>query len=156
LLVNKEGKLFVQGWAIVENTSNEDWKDVKLSLVSGRPISFQMDLYQPLYVNRPMVQPEQIASITPQTHASPTTGAFGVALNALANQQATSLDGSPAAKACSPSGATSAIPTPQKMPGGGAVPCATGGTQYFYATNSVQQGASSQDRVIRRSVAADA
>jgi hypothetical protein len=69
LLVNKDGKLFVQGWAIVENTSNEDWKDVKLSLVSGRPISFQMDLYQPLYVNRPMVQPEQIASIQPQTHA---------------------------------------------------------------------------------------
>jgi hypothetical protein len=69
LLVNKNGKLFVQGWAIVENTSNEDWKDVKLSLVSGRPISFQMDLYQPLYVNRPTVQPEQIASIRPQTHA---------------------------------------------------------------------------------------
>jgi hypothetical protein len=69
LLVNNDGKLFMQGWAIVENTSNEDWKDVKLSLVSGRPISFQMDLYQPLYVNRPMVQPEQIASIQPQTHA---------------------------------------------------------------------------------------
>ena len=78
LLVNKEGKLFVQGWAIVENTSNEDWKDVKLSLVSGRPISFQMDLYQPLYVNRPMVQPEQIASIFPQTDGNGTFTGTGV------------------------------------------------------------------------------
>ncbi len=68
LLVGKDGKLFLQGWAVVENPSNEDWKDVRMSLVSGQPISFKMDLYQPLYVNRPVVQPELFASIRPQTH----------------------------------------------------------------------------------------
>ncbi|GJQ30312.1 MAG: hypothetical protein HBSAPP03_21960 [Phycisphaerae bacterium] len=43
----------MQGWAIVENTSDEDWKGVTLSLVSGRPVSFKMDLYEPLYLDRP-------------------------------------------------------------------------------------------------------
>lgn len=45
----------VQGWAIVENTTDDDWKDVRLSLVAGQPVSFEMDLYQPLFVDRPEV-----------------------------------------------------------------------------------------------------
>ena len=44
----KEDKPFLQGWAVVENATDEDWKDVRMALVSGRPISFQMDLYTPL------------------------------------------------------------------------------------------------------------
>jgi hypothetical protein len=68
LLVGKDGKLFVQGWAMVVNPTNEDWKDVRMALVSGRPISFKMDLYQPLYVPRPVVQPEIYASIKPTWH----------------------------------------------------------------------------------------
>jgi hypothetical protein len=41
---------------------------VQLSLVSGRPISFVQDLYQPLYVPRPVVRPELYASLRPQTY----------------------------------------------------------------------------------------
>jgi hypothetical protein len=58
----------LQGWAIVENTTDADWKDVRMSLVSGRPISFVMDLYEPLYVPRPLVQPELYASLMPQVY----------------------------------------------------------------------------------------
>jgi hypothetical protein len=58
----------LQGWAIVENQTDNDWNDVQLSLVSGRPISFIQDLYQPLYVPRPVVQPELYASLRPQTY----------------------------------------------------------------------------------------
>lgn len=58
----------MQGWAIVENQTDNDWKDVNLSLVSGRPISFIMDLYQPLYVPRPTVMPELYASLRPQMY----------------------------------------------------------------------------------------
>jgi hypothetical protein len=61
-------KVFLQGWAIVENTTDEDWNNVHLGLVSGRPISFQMDLYQPLFVTRPMVEPELFASLRPQVY----------------------------------------------------------------------------------------
>jgi hypothetical protein len=69
VLSNKEGgKPMLQGWAVVENASEEDWKDVRMALVSGRPISFRMDLYQPLYVPRPMVEPELFASLRPPTY----------------------------------------------------------------------------------------
>jgi hypothetical protein len=65
----KENKAFLQGWAIVENTTDEDWNQVSLGLISGRPISFQMDLYEPLYVPRPMVEPELFASLRPQSYS---------------------------------------------------------------------------------------
>jgi hypothetical protein len=43
----------LEGWAIVDNTSGDDWNNVMLSVVSGRPISFVTQLYAPKYVNRP-------------------------------------------------------------------------------------------------------
>ena len=58
----------LQGWAIVENQTDNDWNNVRLSLVSGRPISFTENLYQPLYVPRPEVTPELYASLRPQTY----------------------------------------------------------------------------------------
>ncbi|MCW3095894.1 MAG: hypothetical protein JWL77_1512 [Chthonomonadaceae bacterium] len=62
------GKPYLQGWAMVENTSDDDWQNVRLSLVSGRPVSFIQDLYQPLYLPRPVVGPDIVASPYPQTH----------------------------------------------------------------------------------------
>src|SRR3990170_6019548 len=59
---------FLQGWAIVENTTDEDWENVKLSLISGRPISFKMDLYEPLYVKRPVVVSQLYESLRPQVY----------------------------------------------------------------------------------------
>ena len=59
---------FLQGWAIVENTTDEDWESVQFSLVSGRPVSFAMDMYTPLYVERPVVVPELYASLQPQEY----------------------------------------------------------------------------------------
>jgi len=60
----------LQGWAIVENQTESDWNNVSLSLVSGRPISFVMDLYQPLYATRPTVVPRLFAGLHPQLYAS--------------------------------------------------------------------------------------
>jgi hypothetical protein len=68
LVLDDEDKSFLQGWAIVENTTDTDWQDVRLSLVSGRPISFVMDLYSPLYAQRPTVVPELFASLRPQVY----------------------------------------------------------------------------------------
>jgi len=64
----EDAKAALQGWAIVENTTDHDWKNVRMSLVSGRPISFVMDLYQPLYVPRPEVRPDLYASLLPQVY----------------------------------------------------------------------------------------
>jgi hypothetical protein len=68
LVLDTQGKSYLQGWAIVENTSDDDWNNINLSLVSGRPISFAMDLYQPLYTTRPVVQPELYSSLRPQVY----------------------------------------------------------------------------------------
>jgi hypothetical protein len=46
----------IQGWALVDNTQDEDWDDVSLSLVSGLPVSFVHDLYSPRYQRRPVVE----------------------------------------------------------------------------------------------------
>jgi hypothetical protein len=64
-----DGKAILQGWAIVENQTDTDWRDVQLSLVSGRPISFVQDLYQPLYLRRPVVVSELHADLVPQEYA---------------------------------------------------------------------------------------
>jgi hypothetical protein len=69
LVLDKKGKPYLQGWAIVENTQDEDWNNVRMALISGRPISFQMDLYQPLFVKRPIVEPELFASLRPPTYS---------------------------------------------------------------------------------------
>jgi len=58
----------LQGWAIVENQTESDWNDVSLSLVSGRPISFTMNLYQALYASRPNVVPRLFAGLHPQLY----------------------------------------------------------------------------------------
>ncbi len=68
LVLKDDAAPFLQGWAIVENTTEEDWNKVNLTLVSGRPISFIMNLYDPLYVQRPVVEPELYASLRPQTY----------------------------------------------------------------------------------------
>src|SRR5262249_213871 len=49
------GQPLIQGWAVVDNTSDEDWQDVDLTLVAGLPVSFVHDLYTPRYIKRPVV-----------------------------------------------------------------------------------------------------
>lgn len=47
-----KGQALLQGWAVVDNTSGEDWGDVKLGLTSGEPIAFRYDLHTPRTVPR--------------------------------------------------------------------------------------------------------
>ena len=58
----------LQGWAVVENQTDADWNDVRLSLVSGRPISFVMNLYEPLYLERPTVELNLFKGLKPQVY----------------------------------------------------------------------------------------
>ena len=69
LVLDKKEKPYLQGWAVVENSTDEDWSGVEMALVSGRPISFRMDLYNPLFINRPLVEPELFASLRPPTYS---------------------------------------------------------------------------------------
>ena len=58
----------LQGWAMVDNQTDSDWKGVKLSLVSGRPLSFIQDLYRPRYLARPVVEAQDEAALKPQAY----------------------------------------------------------------------------------------
>jgi len=42
----------IQGWAQIDNPTGESWDNVNVSLLSGAPVSFVMNLYDPLYTNR--------------------------------------------------------------------------------------------------------
>lgn len=65
LVLRDEKPPLLQGWAIVENTSEIDWGGVELTLISGQPISFVMNLYEPLFVQRPEIQQELFGSVLP-------------------------------------------------------------------------------------------
>ncbi|MBW2204978.1 MAG: hypothetical protein JRF52_13115 [Deltaproteobacteria bacterium] len=58
-------KPFLQGWAIIDNVTGKDWKNVQLSLISGLPISFIQNLYDPQFKKRPLVKLEQDAPVAP-------------------------------------------------------------------------------------------
>lgn len=68
VLPKDSSKPFIQGWAIVDNTVGEDWKDVELSLVAGAPQSFVQELSKPTYARRPIVALPETAMLQPQTH----------------------------------------------------------------------------------------
>ncbi len=47
-----KGDALLQAWAVVDNTSGEDWKQVKMSLTAGAPIAFRYDMHTPRNVYR--------------------------------------------------------------------------------------------------------
>jgi hypothetical protein len=55
----------LQGWATVENLSGQDWKEIELTLVSGRPVAFHQALYEAYYVTRPEVPVEVAGRLMP-------------------------------------------------------------------------------------------
>ena len=65
LSMDEKGASRIQGWASIENTTDEDWVNVKIGLIAGRPMTFQMDMYDPLFVPRPLVEPDLFASLRP-------------------------------------------------------------------------------------------
>lgn len=68
VLLDTSGKPFFQGWAIVDNVSEEDWTGIELSLVSGTPISFIQPIQNPVYRYRPVVPLPDDLNLKPQTY----------------------------------------------------------------------------------------
>ncbi|OYD83552.1 DUF4139 domain-containing protein [Azospirillum brasilense] len=55
----------LQGWAVLENLSGDDWKGVELSVASGNPVTFRQALYSAYFVNRPEVPVEVLGRVLP-------------------------------------------------------------------------------------------
>jgi hypothetical protein len=66
IILGEEGQSpLIQGWAVVDNTQDEDWEGVELSLVAGLPVSFIHDLYTPRYIRRPVVAVKETTGVLP-------------------------------------------------------------------------------------------
>lgn len=73
VVLDEEGKPFFQGWAIVDNVSEEDWNDIQLSLISGTPVSFIQPIQKPFYRYRPVIPMPEDLHLSPQVY-EPDTG----------------------------------------------------------------------------------
>ena len=73
VLSKGEAKGLLQGWAVVDNVSGEDWNRVSLSLTAGTPLTFTYDLYSPRFIQRPDLSPPQEAMA--EAPPPPTDGA---------------------------------------------------------------------------------
>lgn len=65
VVVGKTGKVDLQGWAIVDNTSGEDWKDVRLGVGASSAMSFRFDLKGLRLVTRETIQDNALFAIAP-------------------------------------------------------------------------------------------
>jgi len=103
----------VQGWALAENTTEEDWEGVQVSFVAGNPLSYVMDLYTPYYPKRQEVPIPGLAASAVNWEASPEAsalarekaqdraeaGEFALAAGAVPGRKAALTRGAPAAPA---------------------------------------------------------
>ncbi|HEY5075856.1 MAG TPA: hypothetical protein VII34_14285, partial [Pyrinomonadaceae bacterium] len=77
VVLDSQGKPFFQGWAIVDNVSDEDWNNVSLALISGSPVSFIQPIQKPFYRYRPVVPMPDDLKLEPQVY-EPTQGGGSV------------------------------------------------------------------------------
>jgi hypothetical protein len=66
----KATKAHLQGWAVLENMSGQDWQNVELTLLAGNPVSFRQAIYDAYYINRPEVPVDVVGHILPRQDAS--------------------------------------------------------------------------------------
>ncbi|HVY49240.1 MAG TPA: DUF4139 domain-containing protein [Minicystis sp.] len=67
VVLEKGGKLALQAWAIVDNTSGEDWNDVVLGVGSSSALSFRFDLRSIRMVQRETLQSDGLFALAPPT-----------------------------------------------------------------------------------------
>ena len=68
--VDAAEKVGLEGWAIVDNTSGEDWRSVKIGVGSSSALAFRYDLKSVRLVHRDILQSEERFAIAPPTGGS--------------------------------------------------------------------------------------
>ena len=77
VVLDEKGDPFFQGWAIVDNVSDDDWRDVELPMITGSPVSFIQNLQKPLYRYRPIVPIPDDLNLTPQIYDPEAGNGYG-------------------------------------------------------------------------------
>ncbi len=65
VLPNNGNKARMEGFALLENMSGQDWVGVDLTVASGNPVTFRQTLYEAYFVSRPEVPVEVFGRILP-------------------------------------------------------------------------------------------
>jgi len=74
VVVGDKGKVMLEGWAIVDNTSGEDWKGVMVGVGSSSALSFKYDLWSVRQVQRETLASEDRFAVAPPTGVTPFGG----------------------------------------------------------------------------------
>ena len=71
VVVGDKGKVMLEGWAIVDNVSGEDWKGVLVGVGASSAMSFRYDLWSVRRIDRDLLQGEDRFAAAPPTGVSP-------------------------------------------------------------------------------------
>lgn len=83
VVLGNDGKITMEGWAIVDNTSGEDWVDVRLGVGSSSALSFKFDLKSVKVVNRDTLHADELFATAPPTGGATYGGEGEVQVAAL-------------------------------------------------------------------------
>ncbi len=84
VVLGEGGKAQLQGWAVVDNVSGEDWKHVKVGVGSTSALSFRYDLHSVRVVERETLSTGSLLAVAPPTGGSP-YAAKGKKVRVMAN-----------------------------------------------------------------------
>lgn len=98
LTLPDSGEATLEGWAIVENTTGEDWSKVELTVVSGRPVSFISRLYEPRYVRRRVASLRDEEAAAPVLHEGTVVQEMAADMAEVGERKVMALRGAPASR----------------------------------------------------------
>lgn len=103
------------GWAIVENSTDDDWSDVRLSLVASQPVSFEMNLSQAMHIERPKVPVPMVAGAAPRVYGDSTAFEAQRELSVAAKRKAGGGGGGEMGRERTPAPAVASAPLPRAV-----------------------------------------
>ena len=71
VVLEPRGKVELEGWAIVDNVSGEDWRHVLVGVGASSALSFRYDLWSVRHVDRTLLQDDQRFATAPPAGVSP-------------------------------------------------------------------------------------
>jgi hypothetical protein len=83
VVVGTHDKVMLEGWAIVDNVSGEDWKGVLVGVGASSALSFRYDLWSVRRIDRDLLQGEDRFAVAPPMGMSPYSETGGEELVAL-------------------------------------------------------------------------
>ena len=87
VVVGNNGKVELEAWAIIDNTSGEDWNNVLVSVGASSALSFRYDLWRVRTVDRDLLASDERLAVAPPLGATPYSDDNGVTIAARAADQ---------------------------------------------------------------------